>query len=54
MSNVNHKIQLVTFFYAKEVPLGDLCEIERRTLTATDWGHEVGSHFLVDLSLFGC
>ena len=41
MSNVNHKIQLVTFFYAKEIPMDDLRDIERRTLGAMDWGHEV-------------
>ena len=29
------------FFYAKEVTLDELCEIERRTLGAMEWGHEV-------------
>ena len=47
MSNVNHKKQLVTFFYAKEVTLDELCEIERRTLGAMEWGHEVRLRWLI-------
>ena len=43
MANRNHKKGLVTFFYAKEVTLDELREIERRTLEAIEWGHEVRS-----------
>ena len=41
VTHVNQKKKLVTYFYTKELTLGDFNEVEKRVLDAEEWGTEV-------------